>query len=297
MLVFVTGASGFVGSAVVKELIEAGHEVLGLARSEASAKTLREAGAALHIGSLDDLESLKAGAAAADGVIHTAFIHDFSNYKENCEVDRRAIQAMGEALAGTDKPLVITSGTALVISNPISNERDQPNVSADIVPRVASEEAAAAMAAKGVNVRVVRLPPSTHGTGDYGFVPMLANIAKEKGEAVYVGDGLNLWPAAHRFDAARLYRLVLERGTAATTYHAVAEQGVTMRDIATLIGKKLGLPVVSKNEEEAAAYFGWMTHFAGMNVPSSSQITRDALSWEPSGLGLLEDIEQNYFNS
>jgi nucleoside-diphosphate-sugar epimerase len=296
MRVFVTGASGFVGSAVVKELIANGHEVLGLARSEASAQKLRDAGATVHLGSLDDLESLKAGAAAADGVIHTAFIHDFSNYKESCEIDRGVIEAMGEALAGTNKPIVITSGTALVTSDPISNELGVPNVSADIVPRVASEEAAAAIAAKGINVRVVRLPPSTHGAGDYGFVPMLANIASEKGEAAYIGDGSNLWPAAHRSDAARLYRLVLENGAAGANYHAVAEQGIPMRDIVNMIGKKLGLPVVAKTKEDAAGYFGWMVHFAGMNMPSTSQISRETLGWQPTGLGLLEDIEQNYFN-
>ncbi|MES2808101.1 MAG: SDR family oxidoreductase [Bacteroidota bacterium] len=297
MRVFVTGASGFVGSAVVKELIEAGHEVLGLARNEASAQKLRDAGAEVHLGDLDDLESLKAGAAAADGVIHTAFIHDFSKYKESCEIDRGVILTLGEALAGTDKPLVITSGTALVKSNPISNELGKPDVSSDIVPRVASEEAAAAIAAKGVNVRVLRLPPSTHGAGDYGFVPMLANIAKEKGEAAYIGDGLNLWPAAHRFDAARLYRLALEKGKAGANYHAVVEQGIPMRDIATQIGKKLGLPISSKTKEEAVEYFGWMVHFAGMHMPSSSQISRDELGWEPTDKGLLDDIKENYFNS
>ena len=297
MRVFVTGASGFIGSAIVDELINNGHQVLGLARSEESANQLIAAGAEVHRGGLDDLDSLTRGAAAADGVIHTAFIHDFSKFKENCETDRRVIEALGAGLIGTDKPLIITSGTAILGLPRVSNELDNPTADSSVMPRIASEEAANSVMAKGVKTMVVRLPPSVHGDGDHGFVPMLIGITKDKGTAAYIGDGSNLWPAVHRLDAAQLYRLILEKGTAGTRYHAAAEQGIPMKEIATVIGRKLGLPVVSKSPEEAAQHFGWMAHFAAINSPASSQITRDKLSWNPTGRGLLDDIENGTYFS
>jgi nucleoside-diphosphate-sugar epimerase len=298
MRVFVTGASGFVGSAIVEELINNGHQVLGLARSEESAKQLIAAGAEVHYGSLNDLDSLTRGAAAADGVIHTAFIHDFSKFKENCETDRGVIGALSAGLTGIDKPLIITSGTAILGLPRVSNESDNPSVDSSVMPRIASEEAADAATAKGVKAMIVRLPPSVHGDNDHGFVPRLIEIAKEKAAAAYIGDGSNLWPAVHRADAAKLYRLVLEKGVAGARYHAAAEQGVPMKEIAIIIGSKLNLPVVSKTPEEAAGHFGWIAHFAALNAPASSQITRDQLGWEPTGKGLLEDLKNGtYFSS
>lgn len=296
MRVFVTGATGFIGSAVVKELINAGHQVLGLARSDASASQLMAAGAEVHRGDLEDVESLKSGAAATDGVIHTGFIHDFSRFKEVCETDRRAIEAIGSALAGTNRPFIVTSGTALVAQGRLAVESDMPHAGHN--PRIASEEAADAVAAMGVRVAVVRLPPSVHGEGDHGFVPILINTAREKGVSAYKGDGTNRWPAVHRFDAARLFRLALEHGAAVggTRFHGVAEEGVAFKEIAQIIGKRLNLPVESKSAEEAAIHFDWFAHFAGIDNPVSSKQTQEQLGWKPVQPGLITDIDhESYF--
>lgn len=290
MRVFVTGATGFVGSAVVQALLQAGHQVLGLARSEASAQALTDAGADVHRGSIEDLQSLASGAAQADGVIHTAFIHDFSQFLKNCEKDRLAIGALGAALKGTDKPLIVTSGTALVSNGHVATENDLPDPQGRN-PRIASDQAAAALAEQGVHVSLVRLPPSVHGAGDHGFVPMIIAMAREKGESAYIGAGQNLWPAVHRLDAARVFVLALEKGASNAIYHANSEQGVPFREIATLIGKHLNLPVVSKNAQEAGEHFGWFTHFASLNNPTSSQITREVLGWKPEHQDLLTDID------
>jgi len=296
MRIFLTGATGFVGSAIVPELISAGHQVVGLARSDENAKSLAAAGAQVHRGSIEDLDSLRSGAAAADGVIHTAFNHDFSKWAENCENDRLAIEALGSALAGSNRPLVITSGTGLVTQpdGRLAAEDDAPT---STVPRIKSEQAATALAARGVHVSVVRLPPSVHGDGDHGFVPTLIRIAREKRAAAYVGDGGNRWPAVHRLDAAHLYRLVIERGTAGARYHGVGDEGVPFRDIATVIGQRLNVPVVSKTPEEAAEHFGWFAHFAALDTPASSEKTQRELGWRPTHAGLIADLQRGaYFD-
>lgn len=295
MRVFVTGATGFVGSAVVQELIGAGRQVLGLARSEEAARLLIAAGAAVHRGDIDDLESLKAGAAAADAVVHTAFNHDFSKFKASTEADRQIIEAIGSVMVGSDRPFVITSAIGILPTGKISTEADFPASSPN--PRIASEQAAAAVAALGVRVAVVRLPPSVHGTGDHGFVPMLIGVAREKGLSVYEGEGAHRWPAVHRLDAARLYRLAIEKAPAGLTrYHAVAEEGIAFRGIAEAIGKQLGVPVVSKSPEEAAAHFGWFAHFASMDVPASAGQTKAQLQWQPVQPGLIADLNSgSYF--
>lgn len=292
MRVFVTGATGFVGSAVVPELIAAGHQVVGLARSDAGAKSLAAAGAEVHRGSLEDLDSLHSGAVASDGVIHTAFIHDFNNYGPAAEADRRAIEALGAVLAGSDRPLLITSGTLLVQSQgPLATENDAPNPA---LPRK-SEEAALAVAERGVRVSIVRLSPSVHGKGDHGFVPALINVAREKGVSAYIGDGLNRWPAVHRLDAAHLYRLVLEKGTAGASYHGVGDEGLPTRQIAEVIGRRLNVPVVAKSRKEASDHFGWIGHFFGIDAPASSALTRERLGWQPKQPGLLADLDQPYY--
>jgi nucleoside-diphosphate-sugar epimerase len=289
MRVFITGATGFIGSALVPELIAAGHRVLGLSRSDEGAAALTALGAEVHRGSLEDLDSLKTGAAASDGVIHLAFNHDFSKWAENCELDRGAIEALGSALTGSDRPLIVTSGTAAARTpGRLTTEEDGPD---SPIPRVASELAAAAMAAKGTRVVVMRLP-QVHDPLKQGLITPLIAIAREKGVSAYVGDGLNRWPAAHVLDVARLYRLAVEKGVAGARYNAVAEEGVPLREIAESIGRGLKLPVVSKSPEEAAEHFGWLGMLVGADVPASSALTREWLGWHPSGPGMISDLDQ-----
>jgi len=295
MRIFVTGATGFIGSAIVPELINAGHQVLGLTRSDAGAESLIAAGAEVHRGNLEDLESLRSGAAASDGVIHTAFNHDFSKFVENCENDRRAIEAMGDVLAGSDRPLLITSGTGMgnaVPGQPATEDHFNPN---HPNPRKASEVAGASVAERGVNVSVVRLP-QVHDTVKQGLITYAVQLAREKGASAYIGDGLNRWPAAHVLDVAHLYKLALEKHEAGSRYNAVAEEGVSMREIAEVIGRGLKLPVVSLSPEEAPAHFGWLAMFAGFDMPASSAQTQQRLGWHPTGPGLIADLEQmRYF--
>ena len=290
MRVFLTGATGFIGTAVIPELIQAGHQVLGLARSEAGAKSLVAMGAKVQRGDLEDLESLRSGAAAADAVIHCAFIHDFTKYHENCEIDRHAIETLGSVLQGTDRPLIVTSGTAVLTPGRIATEED-PGIPSSVMPRGATEEAAASVAARGVRVSVVRLP-QVHDRNKQGLVTLAIALAREKGVSAYVGDGANRWPASHRLDTARLYRLVLEKGSPGARYHAVAEEGVRVRDIAEVIGRRLNIPVVAKSSEEAAAHFGWLGVFAGLDCPASSTLTQERLGWRPVETTMVSDLER-----
>lgn len=294
MRVFVTGAAGFIGQGVVPDLIAAGHTVTGLARSDANVETLKKMGAGVLRGSLEDLDSLKRGAAEADGVIHLAFIHDFSTFAENGQVDKRAIEAMGETLAGTNKPLVVTSGVGLLAPGRLSTEEDAARAG-EAIPRV-SEVAAFAFANRGVRVSTVRLP-QVHGfDGKAGFVSYLNQIAKQKGVSAYVGDGSNRWAAAHRDDVSPVYRLAMEKGEAGGRYHAVGDEGVRLRDVAEIIGRQLGVPVVSIKPEQAPEHFGWLAPFATSDAPSSSALTQQRLGWKPMSIGLIADISRpGYF--
>ena len=294
MRVFVTGATGWVGSAVVKELIGAGHSVTGLARSEAAAATVSAAGATALRGDIADLDSLRRGAAAADGVIHTAFNHDWTRHAESCDEDRRAIVALAET-TGADRPLLVTSGTLFVRPGALATESDALALTAKQFPRVASEEAAMAAAQAGARVAIVRLPPSVHGDGDRGFLAMLVGIAREKGVAAYVGEGAHRWPAVHRFDAAHAYRLALEKGARGIAYHFVGEEGVAGKDIATAIGKGLDLPTAAVSPDEAAGHFGFLARFLTMDCPCSSAWTREQLSWAPGELGLIDDLARGAY--
>jgi nucleoside-diphosphate-sugar epimerase len=296
MRVFVTGATGWVGSAVVADLIAAGCQVLGLTRSEEGAQALAAAGAEIHRGSLEDLDSLKRGAAQADAVIHTAFNHDFTQYAENGAAEGRAIGALGAALEGSDHPLIVTSGVGLMTPGRMATEEDRRDAGSPI-PRD-PEAATAQLAARGVRATVVRLPPSVHGHGDHGFVSRLIGLAREKGVSAYLGEGLNRWAAVHRLDAARVYRLALEHGVEGGPFHAVAEPGVPLREIAELIGRRLGVPVVSKAPEEAEAHFGWFAMFASMDGQASSERTRSRLGWASEQPGLIADLDHPaYFES
>ncbi|MBV8417951.1 MAG: SDR family oxidoreductase [Verrucomicrobia bacterium] len=296
MRIFVTGATGFIGSAVVQELIGANHEVLGLARSEAGAKALTAAGAQVHRGDLSDLESLRSGASSADGVIHLGFIHDFSKFGENCEIDKRAIEAMGEVLAATNRPLIVAGGLGgLSAPGQIATENNVPSPHFPF-PRV-SEQTAMALLAKGVSSAVMRLP-QVHNTVKQGLVTYLITVAREKGVSAYVGDGQARWAAAQVLDVARLYRLALEKHEAGARYHAVAEEGVRLRDIAEAISRGLEVPAVSISPEEAPAHFGWMSLFAAHGIMASSVLTRKRLGWRPTGPGLIADLEQmRYFET
>jgi len=294
MRVFVTGATGFIGSAIVQELIGARHRVLGLARTEAAAGKLVAAGAEVHRGDLEDLDSLRSGAAGADGVIHTGFVHDFSRFQEVCEIDRRAIEAIGGALAGSGRPFVVTSGTGVAASGLPFAEQD---TNAFRNPRGASEEAADAVSALGVRTAVVRLPRSVHGPGDHhGFVSILIRMARDKGVAAYIGDGLNRWPAVHRLDAARLYRLILEQSPpAGSRWHGVGDEGVALRTIAEVIARHLGIGAVSLSPGDAANHFGWFAQLAGLDCPASATQTQAQLAWQIAHPGLIADMESGHY--
>ena len=290
MRVFLTGATGFIGSAIADELTRAGHRVLGLARSDAAAAALARQGVEAHRGDLSDPESLAAGVRACDGVIHTAFDHDFSRYQANCEADRQVIEALGSVLVGSARPFVVSAGIGALTPGRAATENDAPLPSA-VIPRNASEEAAAAAAARGVRVSVVRLP-QVHDTRKQGLVSLLIEVARAKRVSAFVGDGANRWPAIHVRDAAPLYRLALERAAPSARYHAVAEEGVALREIAGVIGRRLKIPVVGKSPAEAAEHFGWFGAFAGLDSPASSAQTQAQLGWKPTQPGMLADLER-----
>lgn len=292
MRVFVTGASGFVGSAVVRELLGAGHQVLGLARSDAAAASISAAGADVQRGSLDDLASLRAGVSAADAVIHAAYHHDFSDRAGAAALDQAAIDVIGELLVDSDRPFIVTAGTAGLALGRKATEED-PAPASDRP----SEAAALALAARGVRASVMRLPPSVHGEGDHGFVPALITIARAKGVSAYPGDGSNRWASVHRFDAARLYLLALENASAGTRLHAIADEGVQTRDIAAVIGRHLNLPVVALPMEQVRDHFGWLGAFFALDIPASSALTQQRFDWHPVERTLLADLDHEYYFS
>jgi nucleoside-diphosphate-sugar epimerase len=305
MRVFVTGASGWIGSAVVPELIGAGHQVIGLARSDASADALAAAGAEVQRGNLDDLDTLRDAAAASDGVIHLAFKHDIAfsgGFEEAANADRRAVQTFGEALAGSDRPLLIASGTLMVAPGGIATEQDGHDSNPALAAmgggpetRWGTAELTLSLASRGVRSSVLRLPPTNHGDGDHGFIATLVDIARQKGVSGYIGDGTNRWPAVHRLDSAHLFRLALEQAPAGSTLHAVADEGVPIRDIAEVIGRHLEIPVVSISPEDAPGHFTWMAGFLGVDNPASCAFTRELLGWNPTRPGLIEDLNQGHY--
>jgi nucleoside-diphosphate-sugar epimerase len=305
MRVFVTGASGWIGSAVVPELLGAGHQVVGLARSDASAAALTAAGAEVHRGSLDDLDSLRSAAEASDGVIHLAFKHDLAfsgDFQGAADADRRAVETFGEALAGTDRPFVLASGLLGLTSGRVATEQDghdpvpeAPGVGSGPRARHATAELALSFGSRGVRSSIVRLPPTNHGDGDNGFIATLIGIAREKGVAGYVADGANRWPAVHRLDSARLFRLAVEHAPAAATLHAVAEEGVPIRDVAGVIGRHLDVPVASIAPEDAGQHFSWMGAFIAFDSPASGTATRELLGWQPTQPGLIEDLDEGHY--
>ncbi|MBJ9661929.1 SDR family oxidoreductase [Burkholderia gladioli] len=294
MRIFLTGATGFIGSALVPELIQAGHQVLGMTRSEAGAQALRAAGADAHHGTLEDPDSLSRGAAQADAVIHAAFDHDFSNFVANCEKDKRAIAALGSALKGSNRPLLITSGTGVGSGEHGEPAREDVFNTRHPNPRIGSEEAGNALLAAGVNVSVMRLP-QVHNPYRQGLVSPLVAIARDKGVVAYVGEGNNRWPAGHLSDAVRLYRLAIEKAQPGARYHAVGEEGIRSREIAEVLGRGLKLPVVSIEPGEAAAHFGWMAMFVQLDMPASSALTQARLGWKPTGPTLIADLDEGKF--
>jgi nucleoside-diphosphate-sugar epimerase len=296
MRVFVTGASGFIGSAVVPELIGAGHQVVGLARSDASAAVLVASGAEVHRGALDDLDSLRAGAAASDGVIHLAFIHDFTQYESAGRTDQRAVEALGTALEGSGRPLVITSGTLGLAMGRAATEQDAPDPNTPAAANRRSDaQAVLSLAARDVRSSVVRLAPSVHDEVKRGFVGRLVDIAREKGVSGHIGDGSNRWPAVHQLDAAHLFRLALEKAPAGSVLHGTADQGIPIRTIAEVIGRHLDLPVVAISPEDAGEHFGWLGAFLGADAPASSALTSELLGWQPTHPGLIDDLEKGHW--
>jgi nucleoside-diphosphate-sugar epimerase len=295
MRVFVTGATGFIGSAVVRELLDAGHDVVGLARSDAGAEAVETAGATVERGSLEDIDGLHRAAAASDGVIHTAYIHDFSQMENSARTDRRAVETLGAALEGSGRPLVITTGTALIRPGHVVTEDDRPGPGSAPHSRLGTEHVAMDLAARGVRSSIVRPGASVHGEGDHGFVPVLIDIARAKGVSGYIGDGANRWPAVHRLDAARLYRLALEKAPAGSVFHAVGDEGVATREIAEVIGRHLGLPTVSVAPEDAAEHFGWIGAFYAVDAPASSALTQERLGWAPVNIGLIDDLDAGHY--